>query len=63
MRRISGATILDGRLGKKHQVVQVIDGDSCQLVITTAITQPENIARVKQVIHNNECELNITEVQ
>lgn len=60
--RISGATILDAKLGKKYQVVQIINGDRCELVITT-ITDTENIARVRQIIHNNECELNITEVQ
>lgn len=60
--RILGATILDARLGKKYKVVQIINGDSCQLVITSGDSQPDNILRVKQIISNNECELNIREV-
>ena len=59
--RILGSTILDTRLGKKYQITQAIIGNSSNIDISSTITQPENIYRVKQIIKYGSCELIIKE--
>lgn len=61
--RILGSTILDRRFGKKYRISQIINGDECELVFSSSLTEPDGLGRVKQILtENDECELVVTGV-